>query len=248
MARGPWPRARAASTRSMSGMIAGITAMPMRRCRLLAHEVGEPPVVGAAAGHRVGRVALRPGRQPGAERRRRHPAGAEHVGVGEQHLGARRPRSSRICVAGGGVVAGGQPAVAAGLLLPLLLRTASSVVGLHRGPEARPSSPGARRSGRGSPGRGSRGRPRPAGRHGRRPRPRCSDPWVTSRVVAWSALSGVELLAPATVLEDELLGLRDHRRVSVDLVLPDRDVLGDAGAERLGRLLGRRPRRASAAR
>src|SRR5436190_6684715 len=49
----------------------------------------------------------------------------------------------------------------------------------------------------------------------------------------WSA---VELLAPAAVLQDELLGLRDHRRISVDLVLPDRDVLRDSRAERLGRL------------
>src|SRR4051794_38864395 len=50
--------------------------------------------------------------------------------------------------------------------------------------------------------------------------------------------SGVELLRPAAVLEDELLGLGDDRRVPVDLVLPDRDVLGDTGAERVDRVLG----------
>src|SRR5690242_20081885 len=44
----------------------------------------------------------------------------------------------------------------------------------------------------------------------------------------------VELLAPPPVFEDELLGLRHHRRIPVDLVLPDRDVLGDARAERVG--------------
>ena len=48
-------------------MIAGITAMPMRRVRLLAHEVGEPAVVGAAPGDGVGRIALRAGGEPGAE-------------------------------------------------------------------------------------------------------------------------------------------------------------------------------------
>ena len=52
----------------------------------LAHEVGEPAVVRAAAGDRLVRVVGRAG-QAGAERRRRDPAGAEHVGVGEQHLG-----------------------------------------------------------------------------------------------------------------------------------------------------------------
>ena len=35
----------------------------------------------------------------------------------------------------------------------------------------------------------------------------------------------VELLAPAAVLEDQFLGLRDDGRIPVDLVLPDGDVL-----------------------
>ena len=49
----------------------------------------------------------------------------------------------------------------------------------------------------------------------------------------------IELPAPAAVLEDVLLGLRQDRAGSVDLVLPDGDVLADAGAEGVGRLLDR---------
>ena len=38
-------------------------------------------------GDRLARVAVDPAAEAGAERRRRDPTGAEHVGVGEQHLG-----------------------------------------------------------------------------------------------------------------------------------------------------------------
>src|SRR3954470_19749704 len=45
----------------------------------------------------------------------------------------------------------------------------------------------------------------------------------------------VELLAPPPVLGDRLLRLRQHRPLPVHLVLPDRDVLAHARAERVGR-------------
>ena len=107
------------STVSMSGMIAGITAMPMRRCGSSPHEVGEPPVVRAAPGDRLLDVVGRAG-EPGPERRRRDAAGAEHVGIGEQHLrGDAFVVEDR--VARGRVVGGGEAAVAAGLLFPLPL-------------------------------------------------------------------------------------------------------------------------------
>ena len=117
----------------MSGMIAGITAMPMRRfgssfTKSESHRLWARLPATASAG-----IALRPGRQPGAERRRRHPAGAEHVGVGEQHLGADALGVEDL-VAGGGVVAGRQAAVTARLLLPLLHEPLRAL-GLHGGPE-----------------------------------------------------------------------------------------------------------------
>ena len=112
----------------MSGMIAGITATPMRRCGSCAYEVGEPAVVRAASGDRLVDVVGRAG-EPGPERRRRDASGAEHVRVGEQHL-----RDDAFLVehrvARGGVERGGEPAVAAGLLFPFGLERA--VVAAHR--------------------------------------------------------------------------------------------------------------------
>lgn len=57
---------------------------------------------------------------------------------------------------------------------------------------------------------------------------------VPSRDARWVTVrSAVELLGPAAVFEDELLGPGDDRGVAVDLVLPDRDVLRHALAERI---------------
>src|SRR5512143_1256967 len=68
-------------------------------------------------------------------------------------------------------------------------------------------------------------RPRPASA----PAPSGSDP----RCVSLPSALGerVELPAPATVLADVLLHRAQQRRLAVDLVLPDRDVLADALAE-----------------
>ena len=161
----------------MSGMIAGITATPMRRCGFVAHEVGEPAVVGAAPGDRLLDVVGR-AREPGPERRRRDASGAEHVGVREQHLGDDAFFVEHR-VARGGVEGGGEAAVAAGLLFPLGWNS-DGVVRPIASREVPPWPAGARRSARGTPGRGTPGRPRPADRRGRRRRSRriwsCIDP------------------------------------------------------------------------
>ena len=85
---------------------------------LLGAEVGQPAVVGPGPGEDQLGVTARGVAQPGAERRGGHPAGAEHVGVGEQDLGGHALAVEPL-VAGIGVVGGVQAAVA-GLGLPLL--------------------------------------------------------------------------------------------------------------------------------
>jgi hypothetical protein len=86
--------------------------------RLLRAEVGEPSVVGPGPGEHELAVALGGVAQARAERRAGDPPGAEHVGVGEEHLGG-HALAIQALVAGVGVV-GGVEATVAGLGLPLL--------------------------------------------------------------------------------------------------------------------------------
>ncbi len=81
-------------------------------------EVGEPAVVGAGAGLDRGGVGVGPRAEARAERRAGEAARAEHVGVGEQHLGG-HALLVEDGVAHRGVEAGAH-LVVAGLLVPLL--------------------------------------------------------------------------------------------------------------------------------
>ena len=113
----------------MSGMIAGITATPMRRCGSWRTKSASQRLWARLPAIASSTLSAAPA-EPGAERRRRDASGAEHVRVGEEHF-----RDDAFLVehrvARGGVERGGETAVAAGLLFPFGLERA--VVAPHRG-------------------------------------------------------------------------------------------------------------------
>ncbi len=113
----------------MSGMMAGMTAMPIRRVRVLADEIAEPAVVRTTALDHLAGVARRTS-QPCTEGRRSEPTRSEHVGIGEQDL---RDHALTVedVVAGVRVEGGGQTAVAVGLFLPLSAELRIGLVAPH---------------------------------------------------------------------------------------------------------------------
>ena len=70
----------------MSTMM-GTTATPMRRSGSLAQKSASHRLWALAPARTSSGSLSRPLARPDPNGERRHPAGAEHVGVGEQHLG-----------------------------------------------------------------------------------------------------------------------------------------------------------------
>ena len=155
----------------------GTTATPMRRSGSLAQKSASHRLWARAPARTSSGSLSRRLRQAGAERRRGDPAGAEHVGVGEEHLGGHALAVEHL-VAGVGVVGGDAgrrrrswPPTPCGTSWRrrLLASRSARMLGLVvvealavRGVEV------------------ARGRARPAGRRGRRPRSAGSGRRVTS--------------------------------------------------------------------